>query len=194
MLAGLLGAVVIGGFSFVTVSLLPKPTQGDRLAIRLLDVLRERRGNGSVLTLAGQRLHVRCAPIGRRGQLVTMGDGTSFVLQGSHVVGRREASSPLADMQIGVGALTAAEADLAGSYALYAAEVVAQLEQGAKFDSARFGRPSDHAVAIALREREPRVELVVAEHSLRPLAATFRSWRIQAVARFVPSTGKGAGC
>jgi hypothetical protein len=191
VLATVFAAVAMAGIAFATVSMLPSPTRSDRIAVRLLDVLQEQRGGGSMLTIAGRRLPARCVQIGKARELVTLSDGTALVLHGSHILARRAASSPLADIRIDPALLSSAEADLSGSYALYAAEIVAQLEQGAKLTAdGDDGGP----ITIALREERPRVELIVAPKSIRPMAAHYRSRRIDATAHFVSRAARGAGC
>lgn len=194
VLATVLAAILVAGIAFGTVSTLPRPTRGDRIAIRLLEVLQERRGSGSVLSISGKHLPARCVRIGKTRELVTLGDGTALVLRGSHILARRDPSSPLADIRLDPGVLSAAEADLSGSYALYAAEIVAQLEQGAKLTMRRSHGAEGEAITIALREQRPRVELIVAPKSLRPIAAHYRSRRIDATAHFATQAAKGEGC
>jgi hypothetical protein len=191
VLATVFAAVAVAGIAFGTVSILPPPTRSDRIALRLLEVLQEQRGSGSILTIAGRRLPARCVQIGKARELVTLSDGTALVLHGSHILARRAASSPLADIRLDPGALSSAEADLAGSYALYAAEIVAQLEQGAKLTA---HGDDGGTITIALREERPRVELIVAPKTLRPIAAHYRSRRIDATAHFVTQASRGAGC
>jgi hypothetical protein len=129
--------------------------------------------------------------IGKARELVTLSDGTELVLRGSHILARRAPSSPLADIRLDPGTLSSAEADLAGSYALYSAEIVAQLEQGAKLTA---DGDDGGMITIALREERPRVELIVAPKTLRPIAAHYRSSRIDATAHFVAQAASGEGC
>src|SRR5207248_5182547 len=170
------------------------PTHGDRVAIRLLDVLREPRGSVSLLSIFGRPLPARCVRIGKARELVTLGDGSALVLRGSHILARRDGLSPLADVRWDPGALSSAEADLSGSYALYAAEIVAKLEQGAKLTVRPIHGDDGAALTVLIRETRPRVELLVTTKSLLPIAAHYRSRRIDATAHFVSRSAKGAGC
>jgi hypothetical protein len=189
-----IAAAAIAAAAFGIVSVLPKPTRGDSLAVNLLDVLRQRRGSGSVMSIDGARVRARCTRIGRFRERVTLADGTVFVLRNSHVVARTERATPLAAVRVRRHALVAAEADLAGSYALYSAEVLAQLQRGIRISARHAIVDGKRAFSIALREKPPYVNLLVSRPSLQPLAVEFRSAEIDAHARIVSSGKARFGC
>jgi hypothetical protein len=193
LLAAAVAAVAIAAAAFGIVSVLPEPTRGDSLAVRLLGVLRERRGSGSVISIGNARLRAQCFRI-RSREHVTLDDGTSFVLNGSHVLARREPTSRLAAVSVRHGPIASAEADLSGSYALYSAEVIGQLERGARITArrARFG--GEAAFLIALRDRPPHVDLLVSERSLQPLAVHFWSARLDARGVIISTRRGRRGC
>lgn len=199
-LLALLGAAVafvaIAAGAYGIVSALPEPTRGDSLAVRLLDVLRHPRGSGSLISIAEQRLQARCVRIGRFREHVTLDDGTTFVLRKSHVVARTEPPSPLAAIRVHRRhALAAAEAVLAGSYELYYAEVLAQLQRGVRITARAASVDGRSAFLITLREKPPYVELLVSRKSFRPIAVHFWSAHgLDARAHILSSGKASSGC
>ena len=183
-LAGaILTAGLIGAAAFWVVSGLPQPTRGDRTGVRLLDVLETKRGEGSVISIAGRSLVARCEQLTARHNLVWLSDGSALVLAGSHVqesmpptvTARGTASRELASTRAASPLLRAAEADLAGSYAVYATELTIQLERGSRVirkETFHQGRP---AYEVELGRELPRAGLIVDRETLQPLAATFES-------------------
>jgi hypothetical protein len=165
--AAVVCAVAVGGF--VVMRSLPQPTHADRVGVGVLRVLETHRGGGSRMHIGGRSLVARCRDLAGGRSLISLSDGTRFVLRGARV--RRWRASPLASDVTAPGVLRAAEADLAGSYRLYAHELTAQLERGERVGVARDGE----AYALALDSSLPRAELVVNRETLRPVGARFRS-------------------
>ena len=185
--AALATAAVVAA-SFGLVSALPQPTQGDRIAVRVLDYLERTPGRGSRISISGQTLLARCTSLAPRRKLITLSDGTRFVLSGSRIRSWRATTSSLAVAQIDSGLARAAIADLAGSYALYAAELSRPLAHGHDIVADEIsGSSRRYRIILA---RRPYVELIVDGASLRPLSASFRSASVSAHASLLPPAQK----
>ena len=140
-----LASAAIAAASFGLIAALPQPTPDDRLAVRLLRYLEETPGRGSRISINGHVLTARCRPLSRTRKLITLSDGTNFVLRGSHIrVWKPQKLRTLA-MRPDTGLARAAIADLAGSNALYAMELARPLAHGDKMvdDVARTGRRTE---------------------------------------------------
>lgn len=183
------GAVAAAAFGVV--STLPQPTHDDRTGVRVLRVLETRHGGGSRISVGDRSLVAECRRLSARRRLVSLSDGSAFVVAGTRVypstAPNPAARSELAGSTAGEPPLLrAAEADLAGSYALYAAELAVQLEHGAPVLGAkRFveGRP---AYQIWLDDHRPRAALFVDSRTFEPLAAEFDSAQLKGRATLTP--------
>jgi hypothetical protein len=179
----LLAPVAIGTAAFGLVSILPHPTRADRIAVRALNVLDREHGAGAVISLDGQRVIAACRRLPSRHSLVTLSDGVRLVLRGTDVgvldAGPRFVASraPLAS------AIVSAEADLAGSHTLYAKELIGRLvhRRPVLVGLTRFDGVA--AYRLRLGRDRPRVELLVARRSLRPLAASYQSRWVSGTSR-----------
>src|SRR5581483_12246642 len=144
---------------------------------RVLERLESTRSSGGTLQLAGEEVTVRCRTLAPNRHLIMLGNGARLVLAGTHVHVLRTALPPepmLADLVVEAPGLPAAEADLSGSHALYARELVSQLIDGTVetgVDSID-GRP---AGIVRLTTTGPFVDLLFDLRTLAPLAVRFRS-------------------
>jgi hypothetical protein len=191
--AALALASAIAAASFAVVRTLPQPTHGDRTGVRLLDVLENSRGVGSRIAIGGRSLVARCTPLTGRQNLISVSNGSSLVLAGSHIRASKPpekgATSELASTPEQSPLLRAAIADLSGSYALYATELAIQLARGSRVirkEIVHNGRP---AYEIELGDELPRAALIVDRRTLRPLAALFESARLHGKALLEPPVG-----
>lgn len=189
-------AVAVSAAAYGIVSTLPQPTHGDRTAVRLLRLLETTHGADSQMSVAGRTLAAHCVKISPRRNRVTLSDGSSFVLAGSHIHAWREPSRLLA-ATVTEPLLRAAEADLAGSYALYAQELTAELGKGNHV----LGRATTFAgratYEMRLSARRPRAALLVDRKTLRPVGAVFESSRLKGRAvfdRHAQAVRKEASC
>jgi hypothetical protein len=186
-----LSAIVLTGFGVV--STLPQPSHGDRIAVRALVVLQQHRGRGGVMQLAGVRLHVTCKRLPPYRQLIALDDGSRLVLSATHV---RQVREPLRTRMLAVTEnrpeLVSAEADLAGSYALYAAQLTQRLAGGLPVLAGTTAVGGTPAYRLILGRGHPRVELLVDRQSLVPLAATYRSASLQGRTTLAQPAGRNA--
>ena len=188
--AGALATAAVVATSFGLVSALPQPTRGDRIAVRLLGYLERTVGRGSRISIGGQTLLARCTSLAPRRKLITLSDGTRFVLSGSRIRSWHPAASSLATTPIDSGLARAAVADLAGSYVLYAEELSRPLSNGHDIVADEVsGSTRTYRIILA---RRPRVELIVDDASLRPLSARFRSATVNARASLLPPAHRRA--
>lgn len=188
--------LVVAASSYALVATLPEPTAGDRLGVRLLHHLEHARAGGAVLHLGRVTIRARCRRVPRGRTLVTLSTGDRLLLAGTRVVERR----PRARRGGNGGPEPGAEfwsvaADLSGSHRLYASLLKGRLLRGAPIvvGVTRFrGTP---AYRVRLGREPPAVELVVARGTLMPLAARYRSKRIDAWSRLLPRRpGPRQGC
>lgn len=165
--------LAIAASAYAVVSTLPAPRAGDRIAVRVLELLERTRGTGATMTVGGRELSVRCSRLPARRHLLRLSDGTRLVLSGTRVrrlVPRRS----LAGLRAVDPETVAAEAALAGSHAFYATQVAARLRHGSPHVR-RTSVGSRAAYRIRLSHARPHVDLYVDRATLRPLAATYRS-------------------
>jgi hypothetical protein len=178
------GAIAVAAFALVRT--LPQPTRGDRIGVQLLQFLHERGGSGSQIAIGGRSLAARCHALTKRRNLVELSDGSSFVVSGSHIRAWHPPSSALAGAAQQPALVRAAEADLAGSYRLYGAELASQLERGKRVTERVSTVNGRRVYEIALAPDRPRVTLIVDGRTFRPLAARFESAAIQGSAVLAP--------
>ena len=179
-------AGAIAAAAFALVKALPQPTRGDRVGVRLLELLHQRGGRGSRMTIGGISLTSRCRQLPQRRSLVELSDGNTFVVSGSHVRAWHAPATELAGMAQRPALVRAAEADLAGSYQLYASELTSQLERGKRVTERVVTVGGRRVYEIALARERPRVVLVVDSRTLRPLEARFDSAALEASAVLEP--------
>lgn len=156
--------------AFGIVSALPQPTRSDRIAVAVLHVLETHRGLGSTFTIGGRSFVAQCRRLPGRRSLVRLSDGTQFVVHGVHVWPRGSASQ-LASARRTHRLLQAAEADLFGSYRLYAQELVLQLQSGSRVETGG----ARNAYTLILDQAKPRAVLLVDRATLQPIAVRFSS-------------------
>jgi len=173
-------AGAIAAAAFALVKALPQPTRGDRVGVRLLELLHQRGGRGGI------SLTSRCRQLPQRRSLVELSDGNTFVVSGSHVRAWHAPATELAGMAQRPALVRAAEADLAGSYQLYASELTSQLERGKRVTERVVTVGGRRVYEIALARERPRVVLVVDSRTLRPLEARFDSAALEASAVLEP--------
>ena len=178
------GAIAVAAFALVRT--LPQPTRGDRVGVKLLQFLHERGGTGSRIVIGGTSLSARCRALTKRQNLVELSDGSSFVVSGSHIRAWHPPSSALAGAAEQPALVRAAEADLAGSYRLYGAELTNQLERGKRVAEDTVMLRGRVVYEIELASERPRVTLIVDGETLQPLAARFESAAITASAVLGP--------
>src|SRR5262249_38424111 len=153
------GAIAVAAFALVRT--LPQPTRGDRVGVEFLQFLHERGGSGSRIAIGGTSLAARCHALSRRRNLVELSDGSSFVVSGSRIRSWHPPTSDLAGAAQQTALLRAAEADLAGSYRLYAAELTSQLERGKRVTEHAVTMHGRRVYEIALAHERPRVTPIV---------------------------------
>jgi hypothetical protein len=194
--ASIATAAAIAAAAFAMVSAFPQPTRGDRTGVRLLDVLETHRGVGSTIAVAGRSIVARCERLSRRRSLVSFSDGSALVLAGSHIraakparrTAQRSATRDLANRHVDSPLLRVAQADLAGSYKLYATELRIQLERGSRIIREETTYNGIPAYQVELGSALPRASLIVDRETLQPLAATFESAALDGNAILAPPT------
>jgi hypothetical protein len=184
-----LALCAIAGVGYGLLTTLPAPSRGDRIAVRVLARLQVTRGRGATLEVEGKTQRLTCRRLGGGRHLLALGDGTQLVLAGTHVHETRE---PLRLRMLASlrrdPALTAAEADLSGSHALYATQLAGQLAHGRAAlvgSTVVGGRP---AYRLRLTRGRPQLELLVSRRSLTPLVAVYRSAAVDGWSVLGPST------
>jgi hypothetical protein len=192
----LLGAAVVAGgiaaAAFAVVSALPQPTLGDRVGVGVLKVLLAHRGAGSRMTIGGTSLVSHCRQLKGGRTLVLLSDGAAFVIHGDHVYAWARHRSRIASLRHAPGLVQAAEADMAGSYGLYAHELAAQLGTGEHVLVLDGGTVYE----LVLASGSPRAELLVNRSTLRPTGVRFDSRRLSGYATLLRlhAVGPRAGC
>lgn len=179
-------ACAIAAAAFAVVTALPQPTSGDRIGVRLLQLLHARGGRGSRITIGRMSLTARCHQLPQRRSLVELSDGNTFVVSGSHIRAWHTPASEFAEMSQQPALVRAAEADLAGSYQLYASELTSQLERGKRVTERAVTVGGRRVYEIALARERPRVVLIVDRRTLQPLEARFDSAVLEATAVLEP--------
>jgi hypothetical protein len=155
-------------------------------------VLREERGQGAVMLIDGVRYSASCRDDGRT-RVVTIDGRERLRIHGTRVfpVGRQATRMPASPADARTRELPAAKADLAGNYALYAAVLLRRM----RWSPVRV-RPDLYGTRPIYRvelDDRPRVELFVDRRTLQPLAARYRSQRIDGASRLlarVPGSGR----
>lgn len=138
------------------------------------------------MTLAGDPLAARCRRLSRTQSLVSLSDGDTFVLRRARI---RDWQTPPSRRAVALSEppiLRAAKADLAGSYRLYASELMRQLEAGLRVSGRPVTAKGRPAYEIELAPTRPRVALLVDRRTLRPLAARFESRQLSGEAELAP--------
>ena len=191
---GVLGALAVAAASFALISTLPPPSEDERLAVRVLEVLARSGGGGAVLHVGGRAVVASCRRLPGRKRLVMLGDGERLVLQGTQVRSHTMGARAVARARPRHAAeLLAVKADLAGSHSLYATALRARLARGGAILGGLASFRGVPAYRIRLGADRPQVELLVARRTLAPLAARYRSRRVTAWSRLLPARGR-PGC
>jgi len=168
------GAALIGFGSFGLISSLAAPTGDERLGIRVVERLQSWRSGGAVLHLEGRSVSASCRRLAARRRLIQLGDGERLLL-----VGRRVRSQiPEGDRSPAGLELRAVKAYLAGSRSLYLAALKARLVRGRDVLIGPTSVGGLPAYRIRIGNDRPRTELVVAQETLTPLEASYRSARV----------------
>jgi hypothetical protein len=185
-------ATAIAAAAFGIVSALPQPTRADRVGINVLRVLQSHRGAGSRMRIGGALLISHCRQLSGGRTLVSVSNGTALVIRGDRVHTWLKHRVSLASLRREPGLLRAAEADMSGSYRLYAHELTAQLESGEHVRVIDGGALYE----LVLASGSPRAELLVNRRTFRPVGATFASRRLSGRATLIrlPTVGLHAGC
>jgi hypothetical protein len=193
LLIGLAGALAVVGASLGLLhAALPRPTADDRVGVRVLRVLETTRGGGAVVRLAGRTVRTSCERVSRRRSRIEISDGTTLLVDRTRVT-LQSSSARGRQLAARHPELPVAAADLAGNYLLYRAQLTASVVRGRDVVNGTttvLGRP---AYRIRLGRPTPQVELLVDRETYRPLAATYRSQRLQGFARLLQAGGAG-GC
>jgi hypothetical protein len=174
-------AVAIAAAAFGVVSALPQPNRADRVGVGVLRVLESHRGGGSRMRIGGALLISHCRQLSGGRTLVSVSNGTAFVIRGDRIHAWLKHRASLASLRREPGLLHAAEADMSGSYRLYAHELTAQLESGEHVRVVDSGAVYE----LVLASGSPRAELLVNRRTLRPVAATFASRRLSGRATLI---------
>ena len=189
-----LAAIVLAAYALV--AMLPAPREDERLALRVLQFLDEHRGSGAVMTLGDDVVTASCRKLPPWRSLVTLTDGSRLVLAGTRVGVPTPRGRSLESAQPVDGERRAAQADLAGSYGLYALELRSRLVHRRPMlaGTTRVGDTPTYVIRLG-RDR-PRVELLVHRTSLVPVAARYVSARLDGTSRLAaPVDGRGGrGC
>jgi hypothetical protein len=191
--AAAIGAAIAGAALGVLLTL-PQPSSSARLGVRVLEILRHERGGGSILEFGDVRHRASCRRVSRRVHVVSLSNGERFAIRGTKV---RLLHLPAGEgrllASISRPEILAAEADLAGSFALYASQLTRRLVGGDEVLAGRSVFARRPVYRIVLRARAPRVELLVERSTLWPIGARYASARLTGAARLLPATGR-AGC
>jgi len=183
ILGAVAAAAAVAACAYAVVATLPQPTRSDRIGVDVLRFLQTHRGHASRMVVDGTAVAARCRHLAGGRSLVSFDDGRLLVLRGARITGwSGRGGRSLASASPGSALRRAAEADLAGSYKLYATELTGQLERGQRITGhavLHAGRP---AYEIDLAATAPRVVLVVDRDTLRPLAARFESPQVTGTA------------
>jgi len=202
LLKALAGAAVVAAAAFgLAAAVLPEPSKADHVSLRLLGVLEQGRGHGATIRIGDERLKATCTVVGR-GNVIELSSGERLLLKGTQVhrlVGPRNASTrELASVR--ERELLAVKADLAGSYALYAQELLRRLRHVADPPLVTTVFSGVRAYRIVL-SAAPLVELTVTQKTLRPLAARYASAGVVATSvlhpppvRALASANAAQGC
>jgi hypothetical protein len=176
----------------------PRAPAHDRLAARILGRVQQTPLRGAVLRLEGAKLHASCRRRGYTG-LVALDNGTRLAVRGTHVA-VRPPSAPIGERALAAERLVApggpetpaALADLAGTRALYAKELIGRLATGAPVVEGVSTFRGARAYVVRLGGDRPRVVLYVSVGSLRPLGARYESARLAGTSRLL--AGERGGC
>ena len=191
---GGLAAIVAAAYGLVAT--LPAPRDDERLALRVLEYLDEHRGSGALIALEDDVLTASCRKLPPWRSLVKLSDGSRLVLAGTRVHAQPQRGRRLESAQVVDPEQRAAQADLAGSYALYALELRSRLVHRRPMVSGVTRLGDTPAYVIRLGRDRPRVELLVHRVSLEPVAARYVSARLTGTSRLSsPIAGRaGRGC
>jgi len=177
--------------AFAVVRTLPVPGADAQTGARLVAVLQRLHGSGSVIRIDGKRVLAHCHRVYRDVQLVVYSDGTSIILRAATVVRPRSDTRPAAS---GAAERRAALADLGGDYELYMHALLIRLRQGSRIVDGRAVVRGQAALRIRIGRDQPRLELLVARRTLRPLAAFYSSLRLRGEAVLLAPTRRTSGC
>lgn len=172
---------------------LARPSASEQLAANVVAVLDHTRSSGSVIAIGSRHLSATCARTARGRVDVRLGDGTTIVAMGTHVLATHRLDSRRSLAVRAAPDLAAAELVLAGSHALYARELIGRLVRRAVStrETVFAGRP---AYALRLRASRPSVELMVDRKTLRAVGAVYRSQYVTGTSRLLPAHRRHEGC
>jgi hypothetical protein len=191
VLGALLAAAALAGACFgVLEATLPQASAGQRIAIRALTKLDRWRSDGAVVRIGSRTATATCTKVRRNTTLLTFDDGARVLVRGRHVHALQPLPSAserlLADRKVvkpGDPELVAAEAVLGGSRSLYMAGLAVRLARGGEPLAGRERVDGIPAYVLRLGRGSPRVELLVAQDTLEPLAVRYSSARLRGTSR-----------
>ena len=185
--AAALAIALVAGTAFAVVTTLPRPTEAERLAVRVVQRLQDTRSGGAVLHVDGRALVARCRWLSGSSTLVTLTNGERLVVARTRVHDRtRRAGRALtARRSPRDRELLAVKAALAGIHRLYAAALRGRLMRGDEVVVGSTVFRGERAYRVRVGEDPPAVELLVSGRTLDPVAATYRSRRVAAWSRLL---------
>ena len=193
-------ALVITGGAFALLAVgLPRPSEDERLALRVLAELRSPSGTrGAELRIGTARLVAHCRKVAPGRSVVTISDGTRLLVRGTRIKSFTGARSGRAltsrAASLERSELRSAQADLAGVRSLYAAQLRGRLLRGEDVYLGETTVAGVPAHRFRLGRDQPRLELLVGQGTLTPLAASYESRRLTGTSRLLPATGRGRAC
>lgn len=188
------GSFAIAGAALLIVYGLPR-IQSEQIGVRLLARLGQQATRGSLITVDGHDLHARCRSLTVHKQLIVFSDGSIVTLHGVRLLQARHRAVEPRGRQRSRAERRAALAFLAGSYRLYYRLLAFRITSGLPLLEGQTTMRGRKLLRIRLGRDHPRLELLVASRTLRPLSATYSSARMRGSAYLLPPhTATGLGC
>jgi len=197
---GIAIALGITGAAFALLALgLPRTSEDDRLALRVLAELRGPAGiRGAELQIGTRRLIAHCRKVAPGRSVVTISNGARLVVRGTRIksfTGARSSGRALTSRAaLEESELRSAQVDLAGIRGLYAAQLRGRLLRGEDVYLGETTVAGVSAHRFRLGRDQPRLELLVEQETLTPLAARYESRRLKGMSRLLPATGRRRAC
>jgi len=179
---GIPAVLAAGSFAFVG-AVLPRPSATDAIAVRILQKLETTRGARAHIRLGRRTFVSECRVLSRNRRGIFLDDGTRLFLHGSHFT----VSSPSREWRtiarLESPEFPAAAADLGGSHFLYVVQLARSIVRGRHvvLGTIRFGGRETYRVRLS--RGRPLVELLVDRMTLEPVAAHYRSARLEGWSR-----------
>ena len=173
-------------------AVLPRPSPEDVIGVKILRMLETTRGGGAVIRLGGRTLIAECRELSQSRRGIFLDDGTRIFLRGTRIILSRSPGGERTLTALQSPETPAAAADLGGSHFLYVAQLAGSIVRGRHAVRGTTWFEGHEVYRVRLGRERPLVELLVDRTTLDPVAAHYRSSRLEGWSRLYDAArGRG---